>query len=106
MERVFNFSAGPSMLPLEVLERAANEMCNYGGSGMSVLEMSHRSPVYDEIIKGAERKFRALLDIPENYKVLFLQGGASTQFAAVPLNLMNGSGKADYILSGQFSSKA
>ncbi len=106
MERVYNFSAGPSMLPLEVLERAASEMLNYGGSGMSVLEMSHRSPVYDEIIKGAERKFRSLLNIPDNYKVLFLQGGASTQFAAVPLNLMNGSGKADYILSGQFSSKA
>ncbi len=106
MERVYNFSAGPSMLPKEVLERAASEMLNYGGSGMSVLEMSHRSPVYDEIIKGAERKFRALLNIPDHYKVLFLQGGASTQFAAVPLNLMNGSGKADYILSGQFSSKA
>ena len=94
------------MLPKEVLERAASEMLNYGGSGTSVLEMSHRSPVYDEIIQGAERKFRALLNIPDNYKVLFLQGGASTQFAAVPLNLMNGSGKADYILSGQFSSKA
>ena len=106
MERVYNFSAGPSMLPKEVLERAASEMLNYGGSGTSVLEMSHRSPVYDEIIQGAERKFRALLNIPDNYKVLFLQGGASTQFAAVPLNLMNGSGKADYILSGQFSSKA
>ena len=106
MARVYNFSAGPSMLPKEVLERAASEMLDYGGSGTSVLEMSHRSPVYDEIIKGAERKFRALLNIPDNYKVLFLQGGASTQFAAVPLNLMNGSGKADYILSGQFSSKA
>lgn len=106
MGRVYNFSAGPSMLPQEVLERAAGEMLDYGGSGMSVLEMSHRSPVYDEIIKGAERKLRSLLSIPDNYKVLFLQGGASTQFAAVPLNLMNGSGKADYILSGQFSSKA
>lgn len=106
MERVYNFSAGPSMLPQEVLERAASEMLNYGGSGTSVLEMSHRSPVYDGIIKGAEQKFRSLLAIPDNYKVLFLQGGASTQFAAVPLNLMNGSGKADYILSGQFSSKA
>ncbi len=94
MERVYNFSAGPSMLPQEVLEIAAAEMLNYQGSGMSVLEMSHRSPVYDEIIKGAERKLRALLEIPDNYKVLFLQGGASTQFAAVPLNLMNGSKKA------------
>ena len=106
MERVYNFSAGPSMLPEEVLQRAASEMLNYGGSGTSVLEMSHRSPVYDEIIVGAESKLRALLEIPENYKVLFLQGGASTQFAAVPLNLMNGSKKADYILSGQFSTKA
>ncbi len=106
MGRVYNFSAGPSMLPQEVLEIAASEMLDYKGSGTSVLEMSHRSPVYDAIIKGAERKLRALLSIPENYKVLFLQGGASTQFAAVPLNLMNGSKKADYILSGQFSSKA
>ncbi|MBQ8374724.1 MAG: 3-phosphoserine/phosphohydroxythreonine transaminase [Clostridia bacterium] len=106
MERVFNFSAGPSMLPLPVLERAAGEMTNYRGSGMSVMEMSHRSPVYDQIITDAEANFRKLLNIPQNYKVLFLQGGASTQFAAVPLNLMNKNKKADYILSGQFSSKA
>ena len=106
MKRVFNFSAGPSMLPLPVLEKAASEMLDYNGSGMSVMEMSHRSPVYDEIIKDAEAKLRLLMNIPDNYKVLFLQGGASTQFAAVPLNLMNKNGKADYILSGQFSTKA
>ena len=104
--RVFNFSAGPSMLPVPVLEKAASEMLDYQGSGMSVMEMSHRSPVYDAIIKDAEAKLRLLMNIPENYKVLFLQGGASTQFAAVPLNLMNKNGKADYILSGQFSTKA
>ncbi|MBQ3040137.1 MAG: 3-phosphoserine/phosphohydroxythreonine transaminase, partial [Clostridia bacterium] len=106
MERVYNFSAGPSMLPLEVLERAAAEMLCYGDSGMSVMEMSHRSPVYEEIIQDAERLLRKIMNIPDNYKVLFLQGGASTQFAAVPLNLMNKNGKADYIVSGQFSGKA
>ncbi|MBR0302694.1 MAG: aminotransferase class V-fold PLP-dependent enzyme, partial [Clostridia bacterium] len=106
MKRVYNFSAGPSMLPVSVLEKAASEMLDYEGSGMSVMEMSHRSPVYDAIIKEAEAKLRTLMNIPDNYKVLFLQGGASTQFAAVPLNLMNKNGKADYILSGQFSTKA
>ena len=105
MERVYNFSAGPSMLPLPVLEKAAAELVNYGESGMSVMEMSHRSPDYDAIIKNAEKNLRAVMNIPDNYKVLFLQGGASTQFAAVPLNLMK-TGKADYILSGQFSTKA
>ena len=94
------------MLPLPVLEKAASELVCYGDSGMSVLEMSHRSPVYDEIIKSAEALLREVMNIPDNYKVLFLQGGASTQFAAIPLNLMNGSGKADYIISGQFSKKA
>ena len=106
MERIFNFSAGPSMLPVPVLEAAANDMLNYKGSGMSVMEMSHRSPVYEEIIKSAEALLRQLMNIPANYKVLFLQGGASTQFAAVPLNLLSNSGKADYIVSGQFSKKA
>ena len=106
MNRVYNFSAGPSMLPLSVLETAANEMLCYKDSGMSVMEMSHRSPVYDEIIKEAEALLRKLMNIPDNYKVLFLQGGASTQFAAVPLNLMNKNNKADYIVSGQFSGKA
>ncbi len=106
MNRVYNFSAGPSMLPVPVLEKAAAEMMCYEDSGMSVMEMSHRSPVYDKIIKDAEAKLRELMNIPDNYKVLFLQGGASTQFAAVPLNLMTKNGKADYILSGQFSTKA
>ena len=106
MNRVYNFSAGPSMLPLSVLERAQKELICYGDSGMSVMEMSHRSPVYDEIIKDAEAKLRTVMAIPDNYKVLFLQGGASTQFAAVPLNLLNKNKKADYILSGQFSTKA
>ena len=106
MERVYNFSAGPSMLPEEVLKKAAEEMLCYENSGMSVMEMSHRSPVYERIIGDAEKLLREVMEIPENYKVLFLQGGASTQFAALPLNLLNGSGKADYILSGQFSTKA
>ncbi len=106
MERVFNFSAGPSMLPLSVLDKAAAEMTNYNNSGMSVMEMSHRSPVYEEIINAAEANLRKLMNIPDNYKVLFLQGGATTQFSAVPLNLMNKNKKADYIVSGQFSKKA
>ena len=105
MNRVFNFSAGPSMLPLPVLEKAASELINYGEAGMSVMEMSHRSADYECIIQKAEADLRKLMNIPDNYKVLFLQGGASTQFAAVPLNLMK-TGKADYILSGQFSTKA
>ena len=94
------------MLPLPVLEKAAAELISYGDSGMSVMEMSHRSSAYDEIIKTAEAKLRELMEIPENYKVLFLQGGASTQFSAVPLNLIGRTGKADYIVSGQFSGKA
>ena len=106
MERVYNFSAGPSMLPVPVLETAAAEMLCYGTSGMSVMEMSHRSPEYDAIIKDAEAMLRKLMNIPDNYKVLFLQGGASTQFAAVPLNLIKRTGKADYVVTGQFSGKA
>jgi phosphoserine aminotransferase len=94
------------MLPLPVLEKAAAELVNYGDAGMSVMEMSHRSPVYDEIIKDAEALLRKVMNIPDNYKVLFLQGGASTQFAAVPLNLMKRHRTADYIVSGQFSGKA
>ena len=93
------------MLPLPVLEKAAAELVNYGDAGMSVMEMSHRSPAYEAIIQKAEADLRKLMNIPDNYKILFLQGGASTQFAAVPLNLMT-SGKADYVLSGQFSTKA
>ncbi|MBR7146885.1 MAG: 3-phosphoserine/phosphohydroxythreonine transaminase, partial [Oscillospiraceae bacterium] len=106
MNRVFNFSAGPSMLPVPVLEKAASEMLCYGESGMSVMEMSHRSPDYEAIINDAENMLRQLMNIPENYKVLFVQGGASTQFAAVPMNLINRTGKADYVVSGQFSGKA
>lgn len=106
MKRVYNFSAGPSMLPLPVLEKAASELVCYGDSGMSVMEMSHRSPVYEEIIQAAESELRTLMNIPDDYAVLFLQGGASTQFAAVPLNLIGRTGKADYIVSGQFSGKA
>ena len=106
MSRVYNFSAGPSMLPVPVLERAASEMLDYNGSGMSVMEMSHRSPVYEAIIKEAEAGLRKLMNIPDNYKVLFMQGGATTQFAAVPLNLIGRTGKADYVISGQFSNKA
>ena len=94
------------MLPLPVLEKAASELVCYGDSGMSVMEMSHRSGDYEAIIQGAEAKLRELMQIPDNYKVLFLQGGASTQFAAVPLNLIKRTGKADYIVSGQFSGKA
>ncbi len=106
MNRIFNFSAGPSMLPVSVLERAASEMVNYNGCGMSVMEMSHRSAVYQQIIDQTEADLRKLMNIPDNYKVLFLQGGATTQFSAVPLNLMTKNGKADYIVSGQFSGKA
>ena len=106
MNRVYNFSAGPSMLPESVLQKAAAEMLDYEGSGQSVMEMSHRSKVYDGIIKGAEQLLREVMRIPDNYKVLFLQGGASSQFAMVPLNLMTKSRKADYVLSGQFSTKA
>ena len=103
--RIYNFSAGPSMLPVPVLEQAKDEMMNYQGSGMSVMEMSHRSSVYDAIIKGAEAAMRRVMNIPDNYRVLFLQGGASLQFAMVPMNLMK-TGKADYIVTGQFSGKA
>ena len=106
MNRVYNFSAGPSMLPLPVLEKAASELICYGESGMSVMEMSHRSPDYEAIIADAEKMLRELMQIPDNYKVLFLQGGASTQFAAIPLNLIGRTGKADYVVSGQFSGKA
>lgn len=106
MNRVYNFSAGPSMLPLSVLEKAAAELVCYGESGMSVMEMSHRSADYEAIIARAEADLRCLMNIPDNYKVLFLQGGASTQFAAVPLNLIRRTGKADYVVTGQFSGKA
>lgn len=105
MGRVYNFSAGPAVLPEEVLQEAAAEMLDYQGSGMSVMEMSHRSKVYDKIIKDAEADLRELMNIPDNYKVLFLQGGASQQFAMIPMNLMKNK-KADYIVTGQWAKKA
>lgn len=106
MERVYNFSAGPSTLPEAVLKQASEEMLNYGGSGMSVMEMSHRSAVYQGIIDAAEASLRQLMNIPDNYKVLFLQGGASTQFAMLPMNLMVGSKKIDIVNTGAWSKKA
>ena len=105
MHRVYNFSAGPAVLPEEVLREAADEMLDYQGTGMSVMEMSHRSAAFDEIIKTAEQDLRDLMGIPDNYKVLFLQGGASQQFAAVPMNLMK-NGVADYIVTGQWAQNA
>lgn len=105
-ERIFNFSAGPSMLPLEVLERAGKEITNYQGSGMSVMEMSHRSKVFQKIFDDTKAKFKKLMSVPDDYEVLFLQGGASTQFSAIPLNLMGRTGKADYALTGNFSTLA
>ena len=105
MSRVYNFSAGPAVLPEEVLKEAAQEMLDYKGTGMSVMEMSHRSKAYDTIIKEAEADLRDLLSVPDNYKVLFLQGGASQQFAMVPMNLMKNR-VADYIITGQWAKKA
>lgn len=105
MKRVYNFSAGPAVLPEEVLQQAADEMLDYQGCGMSVMEMSHRSKVYDTIIKEAEQDLRDLLQIPDNYKVLFLQGGASLLFATIPMNLMKNR-KAGYIITGQWAKKA
>lgn len=105
MGRIFNFSAGPAMLPVEVLQEAADEMLNYRGCGMSVMEMSHRSKVFEEIIQEAEKDLRDLMKIPDNYKVLFLQGGASQQFAAIPMNLMKNK-EVDFINTGQWSKKA
>ena len=105
MSRVYNFSAGPAVLPEEVLREAAEEMLDYRGTGMSVMEMSHRSKPFQEIIDTAEADLRDLMKIPEDYEVLFLQGGASQQFAAVPMNLMK-NGVADYIVTGQWAKKA
>ena len=105
MARVYNFSAGPAVLPEEVLREAAEEMLDYKGTGMSVMEMSHRSKAYENIIKEAEADLRELMEIPDNYKVLFLQGGASQQFAMIPMNLMKNK-VADYIVTGQWAKKA
>ena len=102
MKRIYNFSAGPAMLPEAVLKQAADEMLDYKGSGMSVMEMSHRSKVYEDIIADAEKDLRTLLCIPSNYKVLFVQGGGTQQFAMVPMNLLK-NGVFDYILTGHWS---
>ena len=106
MSRVYNFSAGPSMLPEKVLKTAAEEMLDYKGSGQSVMEMSHRSKTYQQIFDETEALLREIMNIPDNYKVLFLQGGASTQFAMIPLNLMNKNNKADFVVTGQWAKKA
>jgi len=106
MSRLFNFSAGPAMLPAEVMARAGDEMLDWRGSGMSVMEMSHRGKEFISIYEEAERDLRELLAIPANYKVLMLQGGATLQFAQIPMNLLRGKGKADYVLTGEWSKKA
>ncbi len=105
-DRVYNFSAGPSMLPLEVLERAGAEITNYQGSGMSVMEMSHRSKVFQKIFDDTKANFIRLFHVPDNYKVLFLQGGASGQFSMAPMNLIGKTGKADYAVTGNFANIA
>ncbi|MDR0519249.1 MAG: 3-phosphoserine/phosphohydroxythreonine transaminase [Clostridiales Family XIII bacterium] len=106
MSRIYNFSAGPSMLPEDVLERAAAEIKDYDGSGMSVMEMSHRSKFFIDIAERAQAVFRRVIGIPDSYEVLFLQGGATLQFAMIPANLLTGSGKADYVITGNFSNNA
>lgn len=106
MERVYNFSAGPSMLPESVLQKAAEQMVNYEGCGMSVMEMSHRSKDYEAIIKGCEALVRELMNVPDNYKVLFLQGGASSQFTMIPMNIGNKNKKCDIVITGQWAKKA
>ncbi|MBR5808505.1 MAG: 3-phosphoserine/phosphohydroxythreonine transaminase [Clostridia bacterium] len=106
MSRVYNFSAGPSMLPVEVLEKAQKEMVEYGKAGMSVMEMSHRSKDYEEIINDCEALVRELMHVPDNYKVMFLQGGGSSQFAMIPMNLGNKNKKCDIVITGQWAKKA
>ena len=106
MSRIYNFSAGPAMLPAEVLARAGDEMLDWRGTGMSVMEMSHRGKEFMSIAAEAEKDLRELLAIPQNYKVLFLQGGATLQFAQIPMNLLAGKGKADYVVTGEWSKKA
>ena len=106
MDRIYNFSAGPATLPLSVLEQARDEMTNWRGSGMSVMEMSHRGKEYMSIQAEAEADLRELMNIPANYKVLFLQGGATSQFAMIPMNLLRGKTSADYLNTGEWSKKA
>ena len=106
MSRIFNFSAGPAMLPAEVLSRAGDEMLDWHGTGMGVMEMSHRGKEFISIYEEAERDLRGLLGVPANYRILFLQGGATLQFAQIPMNLLRGKAKADYVLTGEWSKKA
>src|SRR3954468_17953493 len=106
MSRIFNFSAGPAMLPAEVMARAGDEMLDWHGSGMSVMEMSHRGKEFISIYEEAERDLRELLGVPQSYKILFLQGGATLQFAQIPMNLLRGKTKADYVVTGEWSKKA
>src|SRR5262245_48700284 len=106
MTRIYHFSAGPAVLPEDVLARAGDEMLDWHGSGMCVMEMSHRGKEFISIAAEAEKDFRELLAVPKNYKVLFLQGGATQQFAQVPMNLLAGRGKADYVVTGEWSKKA
>ena len=106
MSRIYNFSAGPAMMPQEVLEKARDEMLDWRGSGMSVMEMSHRGKEFVSIAEQAEADLRELLAVPANYKVLFLQGGAALQFAAIPMNLLRGKKSADYVNTGEWSKKA
>lgn len=103
--RVFNFAAGPSQLPLEVLEEASKELANYKGSGQSVMEMSHRSKEFEGILNDAEKNLRSLLSVADNYRIVFLQGGGTLQFSMVPLNLFRKSKKADYVVTGSWSKK-
>ena len=105
-QRVYNFAAGPSTLPLSAVERAGSEITNYRGSGMSVMEMSHRSKVFMDIFQETQDKLRRLMSIPQDYRILFLQTGASGQFSAIPLNLIGRTGKADYAVTGNFSALA
>ena len=105
-DRVFNFAAGPSTMPLEVLREAQSELLNYGGTGMSVMEMSHRSKAFQAIHEDTKARLRALLKVPEDFEILFLQGGATLQFAMVPMNLISRTGKADYAVTGSFAGKA
>ena len=105
-ERIFNFNAGPAALPTEVLEEVQKDLLNYKGEGLSVMEMSHRSKTFDSIIKGAEASLKKVMALPDNYKVIFMQGGATLQFATVPLNLLQAGQSADYINTGSWSKKA
>ncbi|HEV2836505.1 MAG TPA: aminotransferase class V-fold PLP-dependent enzyme, partial [Pyrinomonadaceae bacterium] len=105
-ERIFNFSAGPAILPVPVLEEAQRDLLSLPGVGMSVMEISHRSKTFDDVLAGAEAGVRELLNIPENYRILFLQGGASLQFSMVPINFLPADGTADYIVTGSWGKKA